>query len=88
MFNLNCFFFFFFFFREQRHIEKLKQRQERQNHHATCYNTNHSGPCPSSVEEESITTLWPDIEQIQNIQVDTQLPVNAFGISVPGFGSE
>ncbi|XP_011331117.1 uncharacterized protein LOC105275741 isoform X2 [Ooceraea biroi] len=71
--------------REQRHIEKLKQRQERQNHQATCYNTNHTGPCPSSMEEETITSLWPDIEQIQSLQVDPHLPVTAFGAAIPNF---
>ncbi|KYQ57207.1 Male-specific lethal 1 like protein [Trachymyrmex zeteki] len=71
--------------REQRHIEKLKQRQERQNHQATCYNTNHTGPCPSSMEEETITSLWPDIEQIQSLQVDLHLPVTAFGAPIPSF---
>lgn len=63
----------------------MKQRQERQNHQATCYNTNHSGPCSSSTEEESVKTLWPDLDQIQSLQVDAQLPVNAFGAAVPGF---
>ncbi|XP_076163867.1 male-specific lethal 1 homolog [Ptiloglossa arizonensis] len=71
--------------REQRHIEKLKQRQERQNHQATCYNTNHTGPCPSAVEEEAVLSLWPDIEQIQSLQVDPQLPVTAFGAPIPSF---
>ncbi|XP_053598300.1 serine/threonine-protein kinase pakD [Microplitis demolitor] len=71
--------------REQRHIEKLKQRQERQNHQATCYNTNHTGPCPSTAEEEVITTLWPDMDQIQSLQVDPELPVSAFGAPVPSF---
>ena len=72
-------------FREQRHIEKLKQRQERQNHQATCYNTNHVGPCSSSTEEEIVKSLWPDVEQVQSLQVDSQLPVNAFGSAVPSF---
>lgn len=71
--------------REQRHIEKLKQRQERQNHQATCYNTNHTGPCPSAVEEETVTSLWPDVDQIQSLQVDPQLPVTAFGAPIPSF---
>nr|XP_033338820.1 male-specific lethal 1 homolog [Megalopta genalis] len=71
--------------REQRHIEKLKQRQERQNHQATCYNTNHTGPCPSTVEEEAVSSLWPDIEQIQSLQVDAQLPITAFGAPIPSF---
>ncbi|XP_054001942.1 serine-rich adhesin for platelets-like [Hylaeus anthracinus] len=71
--------------REQRHIEKLKQRQERQNHQATCYNTNHTGPCPSAVEEEAVSSLWPDIEQIHSLQVDPQLPVTAFGAPIPSF---
>ncbi|XP_015115124.1 male-specific lethal 1 homolog [Diachasma alloeum] len=71
--------------REQRHIEKLKQRQERQNHQATCYNTNHTGPCPSTAEEETITSLWPEVDQIQSLQVDPQLPVSAFGASIPSF---
>jgi len=77
--------YMFYHIREQRHIEKLKQRQERQNHQATCYNTNHTGPCPSSMEEETITSLWPDIEQIQTLQVDPQLPVTAFGAPIPSF---
>ena len=71
--------------REQRHIEKLKQRQDRQNHQATCYNTNHTGPCPSSMEEETVTSLWPDVEQIQSLQVDPHLPVTAFGSLIPSF---
>ncbi|XP_076753980.1 male-specific lethal 1 homolog [Xylocopa sonorina] len=71
--------------REQRHIEKLKQRQERQNHQATCYNTNHTGPCPSAIEEETVSSLWPDLEQIQSLQVDPQLPVTAFGAPIPSF---
>ncbi|XP_015601133.1 male-specific lethal 1 homolog isoform X2 [Cephus cinctus] len=71
--------------REQRHIEKLKQRQERQNHQATCYNTNHTGPCPSAAEEEAITSLWPDVDQIQGLQVETLLPVTAFGAPIPSF---
>ncbi|CAK9796932.1 Male-specific lethal 1 homolog [Anthophora plagiata] len=71
--------------REQRHIEKLKQRQERQNHQATCYNTNHTGPCPSTVEEETVSSLWPDVEQIQSLQVDPHLPVTAFGAPIPSF---
>lgn len=75
----------FYHIREQRHIEKLKQRQERQNHQATCYNTNHTGPCPSSMEEETITSLWPDIEQIQTLQIEPHLPVTAFGALIPSF---
>ncbi|XP_076223930.1 male-specific lethal 1 homolog [Nomia melanderi] len=71
--------------REQRHIEKLKQRQERQNHQATCYNTNHTGPCPSTIEEEAVSSLWPDMEHIQSLQVDAQLPVTAFGAPIPSF---
>lgn len=74
-----------FFLREQRHIEKLKQRQERQNHQATCYNTNHSGPCHSAVEEEAVSSLWPDVEQLQSLQVDPLLPVTAFGAPIPSF---
>lgn len=71
--------------REQRHIEKLKQRQERQTHHPSCLNINHTGPCLAATEEESITTLWPEIDQIQSIQVDTQLPVSSFGAAIPSF---
>lgn len=72
-------------YREQRHIEKLRQRLERQNHLPTCYNTNHSGPCPSTTEDETISTLWPDIDQVQSLQVDPQLPVTAFGSLIPTF---
>ncbi|XP_023247352.1 male-specific lethal 1 homolog isoform X2 [Copidosoma floridanum] len=71
--------------REQRHIEKLKQRQERQSHHSACYNLNHPGPCLASLEDEQITTLWPEVEQIQSIQVDTILPVSAFGAAIPSY---
>lgn len=71
--------------REQRHIEKLRQRMEKQNHQSTCYNTNHSGPCPSSVEEENIKSFWPDLDQIQSLEIDSQLPVTAFGAPVPTF---
>ncbi|XP_046422705.1 male-specific lethal 1 homolog [Neodiprion fabricii] len=71
--------------REQRHIEKLKQRQERQNHQATCYNTNHTGPCPTQPAEEAVSTLWPEPEQIQGLQVDSRLPVTAFGVPIPTF---
>ncbi|XP_058808572.1 male-specific lethal 1-like 1 [Phymastichus coffea] len=71
--------------REQRHIEKLKQRQERQSHHPTCMNVNHTGPCLATAEEENVITLWPELDQIQSIQVDPQLPVSSFGSSVAYF---
>ena len=69
--------------REQRHIEKLKKRQEKQTHHSSCVNPNHSGPCLPSTEEESITTLWPEADQVQYIIVSDELPVSAFGAVIP-----
>jgi hypothetical protein len=37
------------------------------------------------MEEETITSLWPDMEQIQSLQVDFHLPVTAFGAPIPSF---
>lgn len=37
------------------------------------------------MEEEAVTSLWPDVEQIQSLQVDPQLPVTAFGAPIPSF---
>lgn len=61
----------------------MKQRQEKQNHHSACLNTSHAGPCQAAIEEEIVTSLWPDIDQIQSIQVDDMLPICAFGELVP-----
>ena len=71
--------------REQRHIEKLKQRQERQNHHIACFNVNHSGPCQPSAEEDTVPSLWPDIDHVQSIQIEEVLPMCAFGDYLPTF---
>lgn len=56
--------------REQRVIEKLKQRQEKNN---------------SRTEEphEQVNSLWPTIDDIRFLEVCDQLPVSAFGVPVP-----
>lgn len=58
--------------REQRVIEKLKQRQERTG----------SG---SRIEEqhEALQSLWPSIDDIRYLEVCDELPVSAFGYPVP-----
>lgn len=60
--------------REQRIVEKLKQRQERIG----------SG---SRVDEqsESVKSLWPPLEDIKYLEVCDQLPVSAFGVPIPRF---
>lgn len=63
----------------------MKQRQEKQSHSSACYNLNHAGPCATPVVDEPITSLWPEIDHIHSIQVDDQLPVSAFGASIPSF---
>ncbi|KAJ8687561.1 hypothetical protein QAD02_023355 [Eretmocerus hayati] len=72
--------------REQRQVEKLKRRQERQSHQSNCYTLNHSGRS-SPVEDENIKTLWPEAEQVQGIQVDELLPVSAFGSPITSFST-
>ncbi|EFA03911.2 hypothetical protein TcasGA2_TC014045 [Tribolium castaneum] len=58
--------------REQRVIEKLKQRQERMG----------SG---SRTDEqiESVLSLWPTLDNIKYLEVSDQLPVAAFGSPIP-----
>ncbi|KAF5303093.1 hypothetical protein FQR65_LT08425 [Abscondita terminalis] len=60
--------------REQRIVEKLKQRQERIG----------SG---SRIDEESesINSLWPPLEDIKYLEVCDHLPVSAFGAPIPRF---
>ncbi|KAF5294066.1 hypothetical protein FQA39_LY13540 [Lamprigera yunnana] len=60
--------------REQRIVEKLKQRQDRIG----------SG---SRVDDQSelIQSLWPPLDDIKYLEVCDQLPVSAFGVPIPRF---
>lgn len=60
--------------REQRIIEKLKQRQERVGSN-------------SRTEEnlEPVQTLWPSADDIKFLEVSDHLPVSAFGVPIPKF---
>lgn len=57
--------------REQRIIEKLKQRQER------------SSSGTQLEQNEPIESLWPTLEDIRYLEVCEELPVSAFGCPVP-----
>lgn len=56
--------------REQRHIERLKQRQERQG-------------SKSDEQSEPLSSFWPSLEDIQYIEVAEELPISAFGTPIP-----
>lgn len=58
--------------REQRVIEKLKQRQERNNSR-------------NEEQQEPVNSLWPTIDDIRYLEVCDQLPVSAFGVPIPRF---
>ncbi|KAJ3656747.1 hypothetical protein Zmor_015796 [Zophobas morio] len=58
--------------REQRLIEKLKQRQERLG----------SGS-RSDEQNEPVHSLWPSLDDIKYLEVNDHLPVAAFGSPVP-----
>lgn len=58
--------------REQRHIERLKQRQERIG----------SGS-KSDETAEPLATFWPSIEDLRFIEITDELPVSAFGSPIP-----
>ncbi|KAJ8917417.1 hypothetical protein NQ315_005463 [Exocentrus adspersus] len=57
--------------REQRVIEKLKQRQER------------IGSGSKGEDNEPLPSLWPKVEDIKFLEVSEELPVAAFGMAVP-----
>lgn len=60
--------------REQRVIEKLKQRQDRTG----------SGSRTEDLNEQ-LQSLWPTIDDIRYLEVSEQLPVSAFGCPIPRF---
>ncbi|KAG5892522.1 hypothetical protein JTB14_011228 [Gonioctena quinquepunctata] len=57
--------------REQRVIEKLKQRQER------------VGLSSKGEENEPVDSLWPKTEDMKYLEVVEELPVSAFGQPIP-----
>lgn len=57
--------------REQRIIEKLKQRQER-----TSSNNQQE-------QNDPLESLWPSLDDIRYLEVCDELPVSAFGFPVP-----
>ncbi|XP_072390421.1 uncharacterized protein msl-1 [Diabrotica undecimpunctata] len=59
--------------REQRVIEKLKQRQER------------AGLASKEEDNELVTSLWPKLEDIKFLEVSEELPVAAFGHPITKF---
>lgn len=60
--------------REQRVIEKLKQRQER-------IGSGSKNEDPN----EQIQSLWPTIDDIRYLEVCDQLPVSALGCPITRF---
>lgn len=60
--------------REQRVIEKLKQRQERI-----------AAGSKSDPDQDSLNSLWPKVEDIKYLEVCDDLPVSAFGHPIPKF---
>lgn len=64
--------------REQRHIEKLKQRE--------LASSSALGGSKGDVEsEELISTLWPMADEAEFLQVADELPVAAFGLPISKF---
>ncbi|XP_044729150.1 male-specific lethal 1-like 1 isoform X2 [Chrysoperla carnea] len=61
--------------REQRHIEKLKQRQERVG----------SGGRTDDHISEPPNSLWPSLDDIKYIEITEHLPVTAFGVPIAQF---
>lgn len=59
--------------REQRHVERLKQRQERVG----------SGAKSDDASNEPLTTFWPSLEDLRYIEVTDELPISAFGSPIP-----
>lgn len=57
--------------REQRVIDKLKQRQER------------VGSGSKGDDCEPVHSLWPKLDDVKYLEVCDELPVAAFGNSVP-----
>ncbi|KAJ8951884.1 hypothetical protein NQ318_019861 [Aromia moschata] len=57
--------------REQRVIEKLKQRQER------------VASGSKGDDSEPLQSLWPKVEDVRYLEVSEELPVSAFGYPVP-----
>lgn len=58
--------------REQRVIEKLKQRQEKI-----------ASGSKGENSDESFTSLWPKLEDVKFLEISEELPVSAFGHPVP-----
>ncbi|KAK3912571.1 Male-specific lethal 1-like protein, partial [Frankliniella fusca] len=63
--------------REQRHIEKLKQRELQSNALG--------GSKGDGQAEEPVSTLWPTPDDAQYVEVADELPVAAFGLPVTKF---
>ncbi|XP_026280477.1 male-specific lethal 1 homolog isoform X1 [Frankliniella occidentalis] len=63
--------------REQRHIEKLKQRELQSNALG--------GSKGDGQSEEPVSTLWPIPDDAQYLEVADELPVAAFGLPVSKF---
>jgi male-specific lethal 1 len=58
--------------REQRLIEKLKQRQERL-----------GSASRTDEQNDLVQSLCPNVEDVKYLEVSEQLPVSAFGSPVP-----
>lgn len=63
--------------REQRHIEKLKQREA-----SSAIGGSSKGDGP---EEEPVCSLWPAPDDAEFLQVADELPVAAFGLPITKF---
>ncbi|XP_034239174.1 male-specific lethal 1-like 1 isoform X2 [Thrips palmi] len=62
--------------REQRHIDKLKQREA---------SSNALGGSKGEDVEDPVCSLWPDPEDAQFLEVSDDLPVSAFGLPISKF---
>ncbi|XP_077302003.1 uncharacterized protein LOC143922573 [Arctopsyche grandis] len=68
--------------REQRHIEKLKQRQERRNSGGFKHGRNSKVVCSTFTEEEP-SSFYPSPDDLFSIEIRDSLPVTAFGECIP-----
>lgn len=68
--------------REQRHIEKLKQRQERKNSGGSKQSRNSKVAC-SNFGEEFPLSFYPSPEDVLALSLDDMVPISAFGECIP-----
>lgn len=65
--------------REQNHVEKLKQKLNKQQQQQNLQTTTQSS------DESPVRSFFPSIDDLEEILIDEELPVLAFGLEIPLF---